>query len=83
MITAAIWFSSDGVDDQEVALVTWTLGVQRIALLVLRPEHAACLTNLCWDTLDLTVLFTDGQILVDLARTSAVLCIALVRVLPV
>ena len=83
MITATVRFSSDRVDDQEVALVTWTLGVQRIALLVPRPEHAACLTNLCWDTLDLTVLVTEGKILVDLAWTSAVLGIALVRVLPV
>lgn len=63
--------------------MTWSLGVQRIALLVLRPEHAPSLTNLCWNTADLAVLLTDGQVLVDLARTSAVLGIALVRVLPV
>ena len=83
MITATVRFSSDRVDYQEIALVTWTLGVQRITLLVPWPEHAACLTNLCWDTLDLTVFVTEGQILVDLAWTSAVLGIALVRVLPV
>ena len=63
--------------------MTWSLGVQRIALLVLRPEHAPSLTNLCRNTADLAVLLTDGQVLVDLARTSAVLGIALVRVLPV